>query len=72
MRFFATCCWIAGLASATVPALFRDVAKESGIDFKLVSGRPEKHYIIESMTGGVALFDYNVATLAKALGARSP
>ena len=50
---------IAGLAAATAPALFRDVAKESGIDFKLVSGRPEKHYIVESMTGGVALFDYN-------------
>jgi hypothetical protein len=59
MRFFAPCCVIAGLMAATAPALFRNVAKESGIDFKLVSGGPEKHYIVESMTGGVALFDYN-------------
>ena len=39
--------------------LFSDVAKKSGIDFKLVSGLPEKHYIVESMSGGVAVFDYN-------------
>src|SRR5690349_3178101 len=39
--------------------LFRDVAKNAGLDFKLVSGTPEKHYIIESMSGGVALLDYN-------------
>ena len=59
MRPGAICCLIAGLAAATAPALFRNVAKESGIDFKLVSGGPDKHYIVESMTGGVALFDYN-------------
>ena len=47
------------LALAAPVALFRDIAKESGIDFKLVSGGPGKHYIIESMSGGVALFDYN-------------
>jgi hypothetical protein len=47
------------LLGAAGPALFRDLVKDSGIDFRLVSGTPEKHYIIESMTGGVALFDYN-------------
>lgn len=47
------------LALAAVPLLFRDIAKQSGIDFKLVSGLPDKHYIVESMTGGVAVFDYN-------------
>ena len=41
------------------PLLFRDWVKQSGVTFRLVSGTPEKHYIIESMTGGVALFDYN-------------
>jgi hypothetical protein len=46
------------LGSATQP-VFRDVAKRSGIDSPLISGRPAKRYIIESMTGGVALFDYN-------------
>ena len=55
--------WVAagcvGLALAAPLAMFRDVAKESGIDFKLVSGNSGKHYIVESMSGGVALFDYN-------------
>jgi hypothetical protein len=49
----------AGLAAGVAPLLFRDVAKEAGISFKLVSGLPGKHYIVESMTGGVAIFDYN-------------
>jgi hypothetical protein len=44
---------------AAPTALFRERAKEAGVDFRLVSGTPEKHYILESMTGGVALFDYN-------------
>jgi hypothetical protein len=52
--------WLgAALALASGPLLFREVAKQSGIDFKLVSGSPEKHYIVESMTGGVGVFDYN-------------
>lgn len=51
---------LAALALAAAPqVLFRDVAKDSGINFRLVSGTPVKHYIIESMTGGVALFDYD-------------
>jgi len=58
-KALAAACLIGGLAAAAGPALFREVAKECGIDFKLVSGDPEKHYIIESMTGGVAIFDYN-------------
>ena len=37
------------------PASVPDVAKEAGIDFKLVSGIPDKHYIVESMTGGVGV-----------------
>lgn len=50
---------VAVLLFAAQVELFRDVAPESGVQFKLVSGTPGKHYIIESMTGGVALFDYN-------------
>jgi enediyne biosynthesis protein E4 len=46
------------MGGATQP-LFRDVAKESGIDFKLISGLPDKRYIVESMGGGIAVFDYN-------------
>ena len=47
------------LGPGAAPLAFRDVAKEAGINFKLVSGLPDKHYIAESMTGGVAIFDYN-------------
>ncbi len=37
---------------------FRDVTEEAGIDFQVVTSK-EKKYILESMTGGVALFDFN-------------
>ncbi len=37
---------------------FTDVTKETGITFKHVSS-PEKRFIVESMSGGVALFDYD-------------
>jgi hypothetical protein len=51
-------------ASAASPApspektLFRDIAAEAGITFRHHSA-PEKKYIVESMSGGVALFDYD-------------
>ena len=37
---------------------FTDITEQSGITFKHVSS-PEKKYIVESMSGGVALFDYD-------------
>src|SRR5438477_3260859 len=37
---------------------FTDVTDQAGIKFKHVSS-PEKKYIVESMSGGVALFDYD-------------
>src|SRR5258705_5617965 len=37
---------------------FRDIAAQAGITFKHVFS-PEKRYIVESMSGGVALFDYD-------------
>ncbi|MDX6574709.1 MAG: enediyne biosynthesis protein [Blastocatellia bacterium] len=37
---------------------FTDIAEKSGVKFKHVSS-PEKKYIVESMSGGVALFDYD-------------
>jgi hypothetical protein len=37
---------------------FRDVAAEAGITFQVVTSK-EKRYILESMNGGVALFDFN-------------
>src|SRR2546429_754990 len=37
---------------------FTDITESAGIKFKHVSA-PEKKYIVESMSGGVALFDYD-------------
>jgi enediyne biosynthesis protein E4 len=38
--------------------LFRDITREAGITFQHHAA-PEKKYIVESMSGGVALFDYD-------------
>jgi len=38
---------------------FVDVASASGIVFHLTCGGPEKKYIMESMCGGIAVFDYD-------------
>jgi hypothetical protein len=41
-----------------VKVTFTDITAEAGITFKHVAS-PEKKYIVESMGGGVALFDYD-------------
>jgi hypothetical protein len=47
------------LASQDKPAvLYRDITREAGITFQHHAA-PEKKYIVESMSGGVALFDYD-------------
>ncbi|HEX8723327.1 MAG TPA: CRTAC1 family protein [Pyrinomonadaceae bacterium] len=48
------------LAPARAPAQvrFTDVTAESGVSFRHVAS-PEKKYIVESMSGGVALIDYD-------------
>jgi enediyne biosynthesis protein E4 len=46
------------LGGKTAPH-FMDVASKSGIHFHLTCGGPEKRYIMESMCGGVAVFDYD-------------
>ena len=38
---------------------FADVTRAAGIDFRLTCGGPEKLYIMDSMCGGVAAFDYD-------------
>jgi hypothetical protein len=45
-------------ATPATTVLFRDVTKEAGITFTHHSA-PEKKYIVESMSGGVAAFDYD-------------
>src|SRR2546430_7367028 len=43
----------AGIAS------FADVTRAAGIDFHLTCGSLEKRYIMETMCGGIAVFDYD-------------
>jgi enediyne biosynthesis protein E4 len=38
---------------------FSDVTRSTGIDFHLTCGSLEKRYIMETMCGGVAVFDYD-------------
>ena len=38
---------------------FADVARAAGIDFHLTCGSPSKRFIMETMCGGVAVFDYD-------------
>ncbi len=53
---------VAALACVTIAQspelLFRDVTSDAGITFRHHAA-PEKKYIVESMSGGVALFDFD-------------
>jgi len=49
--------FVMALAADTQP-LFRDITRDAGIIFQRHAA-PEKKYIVESMSGGVALFDYD-------------
>ena len=49
---------LASAASLTSVPPFRDVTREAGITFEHHAA-PEKKYIVESMSGGVALFDFD-------------
>lgn len=45
---------------ATLEGLrFADVTRAAGLDFHLTCGSAEKRYIMESMCGGLAVFDYD-------------
>src|SRR5437660_4143133 len=45
--------------SSSPPAQFADVTHAAGIDFHLTCGSFEKRYIMETMCGGIAVFDYD-------------
>src|SRR4029077_1130143 len=45
-------------APGTAKPAFRDIAAEAGITFQHHAA-PEKKYIVESMSGGVALLDFD-------------
>jgi hypothetical protein len=44
--------------AAPIEVHFTDITKQAGVSFRHVSS-PEKKYIVESMSGGLALFDYD-------------
>jgi hypothetical protein len=48
-----------GAHSSTQSISFADVTRAAGIDFHLTCGGAEKRYIMESMCGGIAVFDYD-------------
>ena len=45
--------------SADGPIRFNDVTRATGIDFAHTDGSAGKRYIVESVTGGLAIFDYD-------------
>jgi hypothetical protein len=49
---------VMALAAAGSNVLFRDITREAGVTFTHHAA-PEKKYIVESMSGGVAMFDYD-------------
>jgi len=46
-------------APSVNPAQFVDVTRTAGLDFHLTCGGSEKLYILETLCGGVAVFDYD-------------
>ena len=56
LLLFATC--LLG-AAAPKPVTFEDVTKASGIQFRNYNSPTPEKYLIETMTGGVAVFDYD-------------
>jgi hypothetical protein len=60
--FLKTTLFLLALAVASPPlpqkVTFTDITAQAGITFKHVAS-PDKKYIVESMSGGVAMFDYD-------------
>jgi hypothetical protein len=46
-------------APTTAPLRFEDITRAAGLDFQLTCGTPDKLYIMDSLCGGVAFFDYD-------------
>jgi hypothetical protein len=56
--FVAAAAFAAGSAPRSAGLLFRDITATSGITFEHHAA-PDKKYIVESMSGGVAMFDFD-------------
>ncbi|MHC4177654.1 MAG: CRTAC1 family protein, partial [Planctomycetota bacterium] len=51
--------WIPAAEAADCPIRLRDVTAETGIDFKHTDGSSGRRYIVETVSAGLALFDYD-------------
>lgn len=62
-NYLLIACWLFfsefAACQGQAPFLFEDVTRSSGIDFEHFSGRTNKFYIIETVTSGLATFDYD-------------
>ncbi len=59
VALFAVLLAAAVTAAPAGPIQFRDVAAEAGVDFRLENHPTAEKHMIETMAGGVAVFDYN-------------
>src|SRR2546422_236950 len=55
----AAAAWLAPSPSVIDPIVFQDLAPRAGIDFVVQNSAAGKKHQIETMIGGVAVFDYN-------------
>ena len=55
--FFAF--FVSQVISTAVEPAFEDIASSAGFDIMVRSGSPEKRYLVETMTGGVCLIDFD-------------
>ena len=57
-----------GVTDPKAPIVFEDVTDKTALaNFKHRSGSPQKNYIFETTSGGVAIFDYDGDGLAGCL-----
>jgi hypothetical protein len=56
---FAGGCLATSASANDSPILLHDVTDQTGIDFQHTDGGSGKYYIVEYMSGGLALFDYD-------------
>ena len=59
MKVFWAIVLFAAALQAQFQGKFHNVAARAGLRVKLTSGSPQKPYILESMSGGVGLLDYD-------------
>ncbi|HBE66908.1 MAG TPA: hypothetical protein DDW52_02035 [Planctomycetaceae bacterium] len=57
---YLACCWLGPSASVSGQIRFENYTERAGIDFVHTDGSSGKYYLVESMSAGVALLDYDI------------